>query len=203
MNLVYIHGASATGDSFNYIRHHLNYPNETIIEYNSQNGFDRNLESMKKVVGDLNDIVFVCHSLGGIYALYLADTFPDQVLGAITMSTPYGGAESADYTKYFLPFSKLLRDIGPASDPMKTANRIKIQHPWTNIVTTRGDSPWIIQPNDGVVTVNSMKHRKEMKFEELYINHYEVVMSPKTVAIVDQFIKDMVDLKNEKSYNVV
>ena len=193
MNLVYIHGASATGDSFNYIRDQLDYPKETIIEYNSQNGFDRNLSDMKLIVADLTDVVFVCHSLGGIYALHLADTFPKQILGAVTLSTPYGGAESADYAKYFLPFSKLLRDIGPSSGPMKTAGQIKIQHPWLNVVTTRGDSPWITQPNDGVVTVSSMRYRKEMQFEELYINHYEVVMSPKTIEIINHFIKKLVD----------
>jgi pimeloyl-ACP methyl ester carboxylesterase len=193
VNVVYIHGASATGDSFNYIRDQLNYPNETIIEYNSQNGFDQNLSDMKSVIANLTDVVFVCHSLGGIYALHLADSFPRQILGAVTLSTPYGGAESADYAKYFLPFSKLLRDIGPRSGPMKTASQINIQHPWLNVVTTRGDSPWIMQPNDGVVTVSSMRHRKEMQFTELYINHYEVVMSPKTIEIINRFVKKLID----------
>jgi pimeloyl-ACP methyl ester carboxylesterase len=188
MNIVYIHGASATGDSFNYIRHHLNHPDEIVIEYDSQNGFDCNLADMKKIIGAVDNVVFVCHSLGGIYALHLADAFPQNVLGAVTLSSPYGGAENADYAKYFLPFSRLLRDIGPTSAPMKSASRIRIQHPWLNIVTTRGDSPWIMQPNDGVVTINSMRHRPEMQFKELYINHYEVVMSPKTVDIIKEFV---------------
>ena len=188
MNLVYIHGASATGDSFNYIRQHLNHPDEIVIEYESQNGFDRNLDDMKRIVSTVDKIVFVCHSLGGIYALHLADAFPQNVLGAVTLSSPYGGAENADYAKYFLPFNRLLRDIGPTSAPMKLAGSIQIRHPWLNIVTTRGDSPWIMQPNDGVVTVNSMRHRSEMQFKELYINHYEVVMSPKTVDIIKEFV---------------
>jgi pimeloyl-ACP methyl ester carboxylesterase len=191
MILVYIHGASATGDSFNYIRQHLNHPDEIVIEYNSQNGFDRNLADMKQIVGNVSDVVFVCHSLGGIYALHLADSFTDRVRSAVTISTPYGGAESADYAKYFLPFNRLLRDIGPSSAPIKVASTIQIQHPWLNIVTTRGDSPWIMQPNDGVVTINSMRHRAEMQFEELYINHYEVVMSPKTVDIIKEFVYNL------------
>jgi pimeloyl-ACP methyl ester carboxylesterase len=188
MNIVYIHGASATGDSFNYIRHHLNHPDEIVIEYNSQNGFDRNLADMKKIISNTTNVLFVCHSLGGIYALHLAAAFPDLTLGAVTLSTPYGGAESADYAKYFLPFNQLLKDIGPSSDPIKTASCIKIQHPWLNVVTTRGDSPWIMQPNDGVVTVNSMRHRSEMQLRDLYINHYEVVMSPKTIDIIKEFV---------------
>ena len=188
MNIVYIHGASATGDSFNYIRQQLNHPDEIVIEYNSQNGFDRNLVDMKNIISNTNNVVFVCHSLGGIYALHLAAIFPDQVLGAVTISTPYGGAESADYAKYFLPFNQLLKDIGPNSDPIKTASCIQLRHPWLNIVTTRGDSPWIVQPNDGVVTVNSMRHRSEIQFEELYINHYEVLMISKTVDIIKEFV---------------
>jgi pimeloyl-ACP methyl ester carboxylesterase len=188
VNLVYIHGASATGDSFNYIRQHLNHPDEIVIEYDSQNGFDCNLADMKRIVSGVEQIVFVCHSLGGIYALHLADDFPQNVLGAVTLSSPYGGAENADYAKYFLPFSRLLRDIGPSSAPITSSNAIKIQHPWLNIVTTRGDSPWIMQPNDGVVTVSSMRHRSDMQFEELYINHYEIVMSPKTVDIIKEFV---------------
>jgi hypothetical protein len=60
MNIVYIHGASATGDSFNYIRQHLNHPDEIVIEYNSQNGFDRNLADMKNIISNTNNVVFVC-----------------------------------------------------------------------------------------------------------------------------------------------
>jgi pimeloyl-ACP methyl ester carboxylesterase len=189
MHLVYIHGASATGDSFNYIRSHITGFAETIVEYNSSNGFDRNLADMKQQLQGVNRMLFVCHSLGGIYALHLAEEFRHQVVGAVTLSTPYGGAESADYAKYFLPFSRLLRDIGPSSAPITLSNAIKIQHPWLNIVTTRGDSPWIMQPNDGVVTVASMRYRSDMQFEEHYINHYEVVMSPVIVDKIQKFIK--------------
>lgn len=191
MNLVYIHGASATSDSFNYIRSHITGYKETLIEYNSQNGFAQNLIDMKQQLADKDRMVFVCHSLGGIYAVYLAQHFSDRVLGAITLSTPYGGAESADYAKYFLPFNRLLRDIGPGSTPIKDSNSIPIQHPWVNVVTTRGDSPWIMQPNDGIVTVSSMRKRSDMQLHELYINHYEIVMSPAAVELIDQFIKSL------------
>lgn len=188
MTVVYIHGASATGDSFNYIRNHLNMAQEIVIEYDSVNGFSNNLDDMKRLLENVDNIRFICHSLGGIYALHLADTFSTQVGKAVTISTPYGGAESADYAKYFLPFNRLLKDIGPNSDPIRAANRIAIKHPWLNIVSTRGNSPWIIQPNDGVVTLASMKHRSDMQLEELYTNHYEVVMSPDAVNIIKKFI---------------
>jgi len=146
MKLVYIHGANATSESFNYIRSKIG--DGIDVNYDSRNGFENNLKDMLAQLKNIKDIFFVAHSLGGIYALHLANAIPEQVLGAVTISTPYGGAEVADYAQYFLPFSRLMRDIGPSSWAMRQADRINIQHPWTNIVTLKGQSPFIIAPND-------------------------------------------------------
>jgi len=187
--IVYIHGASATAESFNFLREHLPYEN-IAIEYDSSHGFSENLESMKEFISKYKDIIFIAHSLGGIYALHLANSFPKKVKGAITLSTPYGGAEVADYAKYFLPFSRLIRDIGPNSWPMKHARTTKIEHPWINIVSTAGKSPWMTVPNDGVVTVSSMKHKStEMEIVELDVNHYEIVISHRTLSIIKDKLK--------------
>ena len=187
MNLVYIHGASATSESFNYIRSKLGKGID--IEYDSRNGFENNLTLMQMQLEDVDNIAFVAHSLGGIYSLHLANAIPDQVKGAVTLSTPYGGAEVADFAKYFLPFSRLMRDIGPSSWAMKQADKIKIQHPWTNVVTVKGQSPFMVEPNDGVVTLASMKHHADMELVEVDYNHYEVVLSDKTVDIIKERIK--------------
>ena len=191
MKLVYIHGASATADSFNYIREHVSH-DDMVIEYDSADGFTRNLAMMKEMLKDIEDIFFVAHSLGGIYAIHLAQHFTDTVLGAVTISTPYGGSKSADYAKFFLPFSRLLRDIGPHSEPMVLADKIKITHPWTNIVTTLGASPFMTEPNDGVVTLASMrKHSRDMTLVDLDHNHYEVVMSMKTINVIKDKIQSI------------
>jgi pimeloyl-ACP methyl ester carboxylesterase len=130
--------------------------------------------------------VFIAHSLGGIYSLHLANAMPTAVKGAVTLSTPYGGAEVADYAQYFLPFSRLMRDIGPSSWVMKQASRIKIQHPWTNIVTVKGQSPFMHEPNDGVVTIASQKHHDDMELVEVACNHYEVVLSDAVIKLVEE-----------------
>jgi pimeloyl-ACP methyl ester carboxylesterase len=182
--IVYIHGASATAESFNYIRQHIDHK-DIAIEYDSSHGFKENLEEMKEVIKKYDNIIFIAHSLGGIYALHLANEFPEKIKGAVTLSTPYGGAEVADYAKYFLPFSRLLRDIGPSSWPMKTAKDIKVKHPWVNIVTTAGKSPWMNVANDGVVTISSMKkHSEDMEIVEVDTNHYEVLVSNRVVDIL-------------------
>jgi pimeloyl-ACP methyl ester carboxylesterase len=159
-----------------------------VIGYDSRNGFKNNLEQMQEALADVDRIFFVAHSLGGIYSLHLANLMPDRVLGAVTLSTPYGGAEVADYVQYFLPFSRLMRDIGPSSWVMKQASRIKIQHPWTNIVTVQGQSPFMHEPNDGVVTIASMKHHEDMELIEVDYNHYEVVLSDQVVDLIKERI---------------
>jgi pimeloyl-ACP methyl ester carboxylesterase len=189
--IVYIHGASATAESFNYIREHIEEKN-IAIEYDSAHGFEENLKEMKEVIKKYRNIKFVAHSLGGIYAFHLANSSPERVSGAVTLSTPYGGAEVADYAKYFLPFSRLLRDIGSNSWPMKSINEIELKHPWTNIVTTAGKSQWMTVPNDGIVTIASMKKlQARMEIVEVSINHYEVLVSPKVVDIIKLKLKEI------------
>jgi pimeloyl-ACP methyl ester carboxylesterase len=184
MQLVYIHGASATSESFNYIRNKLG--DGIAVNYDSRNGFENNLKAIRQQIGDAKNLFFIAHSLGGIYALHLANAIPDQVLGAVTLSTPYGGAEVADFAKFFLPFSRLMRDIGPSSWAMRQADRIKIQHPWCNVVTVRGQSPFMAEANDGVVTISSMRHHADMELVEVDYNHYEVVLSDQIVEIIQE-----------------
>jgi len=187
MQLVYIHGANATSESFNYIQSKLGQG--LAINYDSRNGFENNLKDMLSQLSDVKDIVFVAHSLGGIYAIHIANAMPNQVRGAVTLSTPYGGAEVADYVQYFLPFSRLMRDIGPSSWAMRQARNIKIQHPWSNVVTVKGQSPFMAEANDGVVTISSQKHHADMELVEVDCNHYEVVLSDEVIALIQERIK--------------
>jgi pimeloyl-ACP methyl ester carboxylesterase len=188
MTLVYIHGASATSESFNYIRSKLGKGID--INYDSRNGFENNLKEMLDQLEGVKDIAFIAHSLGGVYSIHLANAIPAQVLGAVTLSTPYGGAECAEVVKFFLPFSRLMRDIGPSSWAMTQADKIKIQHPWTNIVTVQGQSPFMHEPNDGVVTIASQRHHAEdMELVEVDYNHYEVVLAESVVKIIKERVK--------------
>jgi len=189
MLIVYIHGASATSESFNYIRKQIIGHEDLVINYDSRNGFEKNLADMRYQLSNYHSIFFICHSLGGIYALHLADELKGKVLGAVTLSTPYGGAEVADVAKYFLPYSRLLKDIGPSSWAMRQGDAIDIHHPWTNVVTVKGNSPWVPSPNDGVVTVSSQRHHDQgMELIELDYNHYEVVLSDRVIEIIKERI---------------
>jgi pimeloyl-ACP methyl ester carboxylesterase len=189
MKLVYIHGANATSESFNYIKSKIGKGID--LDYDSRNGFENNLKDMLSKLSGHTDLVFIAHSLGGIYSLHLANAIPNQVVGAITLSTPYGGAEVADYAQYFLPFSRLMRDIGPSSWVMKQADKIKIQHPWTNIVTVKGQSPFMHEPNDGVVTIASQRHHADMELVDVDYNHYEVVLSDQVIKLIKERVNNL------------
>jgi len=190
MLTVYIHGATATAQSFNYIRSSIK-GQDLLLEYDSENGFQNNLDAMGETIAQHpgEDLFFIGHSLGGIYSLSLAELFSDRVLGGTTISTPYGGSEVAPFLKYFVPFNRLLKEIGPTSPPIVHAAEIELSVPWCNIVTTRGNSPWIATPNDGVVTVESQRKHLGFDYIDVAANHYEVLMDPETVMIVKARIK--------------
>ena len=183
MKIVYIHGATATGASFNYIKEHL--PADSItLEYESENGFFDNLQKMSEQLAKEKKLFFVGHSLGGIYCLSLADFFKNKTLGGVTISTPYGGSEIASFAKYFAPFSILLKEITPYSKPISHAKKLAVPTNWTNIVTTKGNSPWIPGSNDGVVTIDSQRYHQNMNLVDMYTNHYEVLIHPETVQLI-------------------
>lgn len=190
--IVYIHGASATAESFTHIRHFVRSEfdePELALEYKSSNGFENNLEEMKGALKGANRLFFISHSLGGIYSLYLANHFRKKTKGGVSLSTPYGGSKEADFARYFLPFNRLMKDVGAVSGPLYESRKIEAPKNWTQVVTTEGKSPWISEPNDGVVTIESMRFRQDFELVELPLNHYEVVISDKVVKLILERIR--------------
>ena len=185
--IVYIHGASATAESFTHIRQfvrdHYEEP-DIMLEYKSDDGFDHNLAQMKGKLDDAERLFFISHSLGGIYSLYLANYYADTTVGGVSLSTPYGGSAEADFAKYFLPFNRLMKDIGAIRGPLYESRYIPAPPNWTQVVTTQGQSPWVSEPNDGVVTLKSMRYRKDFETVEFDLNHYEVVLSDRVVKLI-------------------
>lgn len=186
MLTVYIHGATATGQSFNYLRERLIGP-DLVLEYDCERGFDRNLDELSEIIAEHahEPLFFVGHSLGGIYSLALAERFLSRTQGGVTISTPYGGSEIAPFLKFFVPFNRLLKEIGPQAAPIVYTANIQLDIPWCNIVTTRGNSPWMSVPNDGVVTVESQRMHAGFDYMEVHTNHYEILMDPETVSIIE------------------
>ena len=79
------------------------------------------------------------------------------------------------------------------SQPMAEAKRLPAPPNWTQVVTVRGDSPWIHERNDGVVTIESMQYRQDFEIVELPLNHYEVVISNQVVDVVLTRLKRVIN----------
>ena len=160
MKVVYIHGATATHNSFAFIQQSINAKNYLYIEYPRDRTAFENLDNMKDIIiNNVSEPMFIiCHSLGGIYALHLLEQFPD-IKGVVSLATPFGGSDIAVWGKVMNPGYKLFNDITPKSEFIRTTKDIDVKIPWTQVVTTTGEVPWMEQPNDGVVTKKSIDRK--------------------------------------------
>ena len=181
-HVVFIHGANASKRSFNYIKEHCGIADYTDVSYNSADGFAHNLAAMREDLKGKKNFYIVSHSLGGIYSLYLQKEF--SVKGVVSISTPFKGSRTAEWAKMFVPLYKLFHDVGPRSMPIVESIGININCPWLQIVTTTGGVPWHFGENDGVVTLKSMTARKDVEYEYVSYNHYEVLVSKEVAELV-------------------
>lgn len=175
--IVWIHGANQSSLSFNYLREKCAFPKEYLVDYSSMNRFYYNLEDMVKQLEDIGPIFVVGHSLGGLYALHLTQHV--EVVGGVSISTPFRGSSTADWAKYMVPSYPLFKDIGRRAQPVQDSFKIFLDIPWTQIVSTAGGVPYHNGANDGVVTLASMEHREDMEKIRVDHTHYEVMCSDK------------------------
>ena len=186
-HVVFIHGAGASSSTFNWIREKTSFTNFTLLEYDNKHGFFPNLARMEYQLRDKNNVFFVAHSLGGIYALHLYNRLTN-VIGAVTMATPYGGSRTADWASMALPRFQLFHDVGTKSEVIKSCEDIAINIPWTQVVTTLGDVPYHSGKNDGVVTYASMTKRKDMDYVAFPYNHFEIVVAPEVPSVIEEVL---------------
>lgn len=184
INVIWIHGANQTSLSFKYLQTRTQFSNEILVNYSSMNRFEDNIEMIADSCKGKGPHFVIGHSMGGLYALHLTQYV--RVVGGVSISTPFRGSSTADWAKYIVPSYPLFRDIGRKSDPIKRANEIELDIPWTQIVTTTGSVPYHNGPNDGVCTLASMQHRTDMTHIEMPHTHYETMVSDAVADIILQ-----------------
>ena len=182
INVIFIHGANQTSLSFKYLQTKTQFSKEIMINYSSMDRFYDNLDMITEQCQNRGPHFVVGHSMGGLYALHLTKYL--RVIGGVSISTPFRGSSTADWAKYVVPSYPLFRDIGKRSDPIKQANEIELDIPWTQIVSTTGSVPYHNGPNDGVVTIASMSHRTDMEFVEVPHTHYETMVSDSVADLI-------------------
>jgi pimeloyl-ACP methyl ester carboxylesterase len=182
---VFIHGATASNRSFAYIKREIKPKDAIYLDYAKDSKASDNLERMyERLENENGPFIYVAHSLGGIYAVYLQDRFKGASEQAISLATPFNGSELALWGRLMMPNYQLWQDITPTSEFISRSREIDIHIPWTQIVTTVGDAPWIMGKNDGIVTHSSMICRKDVDYVDVERNHYEVLQSRQVVKVI-------------------
>ena len=189
INVIWLHGANQSSLSFKYLQTKTQFNKEIMINYSSMNKFYDNLDMITEQCQNRGPHFVVGHSMGGLYALHLTKYL--RIVGGVSISTPFRGSSTADWAKYVVPSYPLFKDIGRKSDPIKKANEIKLDIPWTQIVSTKGSVPYHNGHNDGVVTLASMSHRTDMTHIELAHTHYETMVSDRVAEIILEKYKNV------------
>lgn len=190
MQIVYIHGANSTPATFNYIKRCL--PQHTPIDVSYRHDISLN-DIIKIVYESLPDgpVHIIGHSLGGLIAVAVSQLNQihkkKDIRKIFTISSPFGGCKGADYLKWMYPAHRLFSDVSTVSPVVQTVNRIGTVVPTKCIVTNHGSVPLISGENDGVVSVKSQMALKGAQYAKQSHNHFEVLLSDDTVAMIKEY----------------
>lgn len=183
----YIHGANASPTSFSYIKQMLPDHDLRDVSYSCSVPVMKTITTLvARAKEEGRPIRIISHSLGGIMALHLSFNAPN-VEKIVTLGTPFGGSKIASLMRWLTP-SQLFDDIHPQSGAVRTLFANKLAVPVRSIVTTGGKLPVFHEPNDGVVTVESQKALSGPEYIEISTNHFEVLLHPTTVDLIQEFL---------------
>ena len=197
LSVIWIHGANQSGLSFQYLRSLTRFQNELVVEYDTANKFYSNLGMLSNEINKVRGPYFIIgHSLGGLYALHL--TKHVEIVGAVSISTPFAGSWTADWARFFVPTYQLFREVGRRSIPIKESKSINLNVDWTQIVSTKGNVPYHGGQNDGVCTIKSMKSRKDMELIEVPHTHFEVMCSDLVAEIILDRYQRIVESRSKR-----
>lgn len=190
MGILYLHGAGMSERSFTLFRKAIR-KNSFCPSYHVDTGLAQNIETIEQEArAFFNDkpVDIVAHSMGGLIALaLLKDGFPIRRI--VTMSTPFGGSVAASSLKWFYPSHKMFRDIEHTNDLIHELKSQQIEIPMKCFVTIGGHSSLKLTENDGVVSVKSQKDLSGPVFEEVDINHFEILLSDHVIQKTKEFLK--------------
>lgn len=192
----FIHGANATPISFIGIQKSLKADDRfqgfeiVNVIYDCQDPIATTVETVAESLPKDRPVYLVGHSLGGVIAVAISQRVKlfelgVQIKAVVTLASPLGGCEGADYLQWIFPHYHLFKNI---STKNRVINDMKVNGavvPTLCFITTSGNNPIYPEANDGVVTVNSQRSLRDAKKIEAPFNHFEVLLSER----VNDYIK--------------
>jgi pimeloyl-ACP methyl ester carboxylesterase len=179
----YVHGAYSTSRAFQWLKDQLPEHRATNIDYSSQASVRAVIDQMTKV-GDQEAEPFdvIGHSLGGLMAVALSKRCAN-VRRIATLSSPFGGSRWAAFVQFLAP-GTLLGDIQPFSGLVQEVRTGDLRSPTLSVVTTGGNTPFLFEHNDGVVTLASQRALHGPRYVEISVNHFEVLLDADVAGLV-------------------
>jgi len=177
-NVIYIHGANADSDNFNYYK--LKLPEHKSIAPNydmSEDPFDLVMAFKNRKDKEFGDekIILVGHSFGGIIASWYASVFQEHVSHLVTIATPWEGTPVARIFGYFWRNSDVFKNTMPGATVLAMLQEKKYNGPHTNIICTRGANPVAGiggKANDGMISCDSQS-KTPAGFKNTQTHHIE------------------------------
>lgn len=195
--IVYIHGASSTSTSFNFISRML--PNHTrlFLEYDSGTPIKTIVNNLYTLLPRTVPLFLIGHSLGGVIATLLsyAEKYdanvlqPVQIQKIVAISSPFGGSRAANYLRWMYPAYGLFDNVATNTVAMSAIKKFGAIFPTLSIVSTGGNTPLIRGSNDGVLSVDSQSALANCVIKEFKLNHFEVLLSDKVVSEINGFLQ--------------
>lgn len=190
--VIYIHGAFASGLSFQRIKENLPKHVSHTPEYAVDQPMEEVIAKIDQLVNEIGDDVhLVAHSLGGIAATAVAQR-NSLVKSVLTMSTPFGGSRIADSLRWFSAH-ELYQTLNSNSLLLRDIQRTAVPCRMHSIITTVGNNPMMYEANDGVVSLKSQLalpktvNNTEVQKTKVALNHFEVLLSNTSIKLIKEF----------------
>jgi|TARA_R110002153_G_scaffold194803_2_gene348206 pimeloyl-ACP methyl ester carboxylesterase len=160
-NIIYLHGANASPDNFNYYTLKLPEHNYISPEYNmEEDPYDlvELIRLRKQREFGKQKVILVGHSFGGLLASWYASVYPRSVEHLVTIATPWEGTPVARVLSMIFRNKKVFENTKPGAEVLSLLQEKTFNGVHTNIVCTSGSNPLAGlggKANDGMISVDS------------------------------------------------
>lgn len=182
-HIAYIHGLASSGKMFNFINAQLPEHDVTFADYDSSQSIETSYEQVLSKLPKDEPITLICHSLGGIIGHMLSTRDNGHKIDQlITISTPFGGSDTAGKLKWFYPSYRIFKDLAPKSKILQEVAATPVKRcPFVSLISISGHLPFVSEINDGVVSLESQRSTQAKKKIEIKANHFEILQDEATI----------------------
>src|SRR3954463_8295095 len=190
-NIMYIHGAYASPTTFSHMVERLPEHRAVFAEYDClTTSVEDVVRSLKATAAENfggEPYSIIAHSLGGVVGLRLAAS-GEPVEQIFTMSTPFGGSQTASLLTLVFFTTPVFADINPHGMTIRGVLSSQVNVPIRSVVSTSGGSPLMHEANDGVVTVASQTILAGPEYHTVDYNHFEVLLADPVIDLAREFL---------------